>query len=36
MASDAAMDSLLRALAKSSVHHRQAYAMEGADRAVVL
>jgi hypothetical protein len=36
MASGAAMDSLLRALAKSSGRRRQAKAMGGADRAVVL
>jgi hypothetical protein len=36
MASGAAMDSLLRALAGSSGRRRQAKAMGGADRAVVL
>jgi hypothetical protein len=34
-ASSAAMDSLPRALARSSGRHRQAQAMGGADRAVV-
>jgi hypothetical protein len=36
MASGAAMDPLLRVLARSSGRHQQAKAMGGADRAVVL